>query len=205
MSDSIYTYQKFRFATRVRGGLIALVYDRTIQTRAADVGDITAITVMGTDVERIVNSMLSIHEIWGSLLDIGIASWLLGLQLSLACLAPIVLVLGKLPEIQNLSKPIAYDRLYYLVFIVITSKVSVLLMTAQTRWIEKVQERLRVTTILLGEMKAVKMLGLTQVMSTVVQGLRVNEIKTSKAYRKLLVIIILLCTSKTKFRWHLRN
>ena len=57
-------------------------------------GKITAISLMGTDVERIVGGMQFFHEVWGSLLDIAIASWLLGRQLFLACIAPIVLVLG---------------------------------------------------------------------------------------------------------------
>lgn len=50
---------------------------------------------MSTDVERLANGMKSFHEVWGSFLDIAIASWLLGLQLSVACLAPIFLVVGK--------------------------------------------------------------------------------------------------------------
>ncbi|KAI8306537.1 ABC transporter atnG [Colletotrichum sp. SAR11_59] len=126
---------------------------------------------MGTDVERIFGAMSMFHTTWGSLLDIAVASWLLGLQLSLACLAPIVLVL---------------------VFIAIMSKISVASRTAQMRWIEKIQERLRVITIVLGEMKAVKMLGLTDVMSTTIQRLRTNEINTSKSFRKLLVATLLL-------------
>lgn len=50
---------------------------------------------MGTDVERIVNGLQSIHETWASLLEIGIACWLLERQISLACIAPIALVVGE--------------------------------------------------------------------------------------------------------------
>ena len=81
-------------------------------------------------------------------------------------------------------------------FIFVTSKLSMSAKEAQQRWIEKVQERLRLTSTMLGDMKSVKMLGLAQVMSTAVQGLRVAEIETSKVYRKLLVAMLLLC----KFR-----
>jgi len=49
---------------------------------------------MGTDVERIVEGLRSFHETWASLLEVGIACWLLEKQLSLACIAPIVLVVG---------------------------------------------------------------------------------------------------------------
>lgn len=96
VSTSIYQYHNLRFTTRLRGGLIALVYHHAVHTREVDTGDITAVTLMGTDVERIFNSMSAFHMVWGSLVDIVVACWLLGLQLSLACLAPIVLVLGQL-------------------------------------------------------------------------------------------------------------
>ncbi|KAK2036628.1 ABC transporter [Colletotrichum somersetense] len=171
ISNSVYQYHNLRFTIRLRGGLIALVYQQAVHTRDVDTGDITAVALMGTDVERIFGAMSMFHMMWGSLLDIAVASWLLGLQLSLACLAPIVLVL---------------------VFIAAMSKISVASRTAQMLWIEKIQERLRVTTAMLGEMKAVKMLGLTDVMSTTIQRLRTNEINTSKSFRKLLVATLLL-------------
>lgn len=60
-------------------------------------------------------------------------------------------------------------------------------------WIEKVQERLRVTSNVLDDMKAVKMLGISTVMSDMIQKLRQVEIQTSKVYRKLLVWNVLLC------------
>ncbi|KAL3299574.1 ABC transporter [Colletotrichum asianum] len=174
VSNSIFQYHNLRFTTRLRGGLVALIYQQAINTREADTGEITAVALMGTDVERIHMSMSVFHLLWSSLLDIIIASWLLGLQLSLACLAPIILVL---------------------VFIAAMSKVSVATNTAQKHWIEKIQERLRVTTTMLSEMKAVKMLGLTQVMSNTVQNHRTDEIETSKSFRKLLVATLLLSLS----------
>ncbi|KAF9878698.1 ABC multidrug transporter [Colletotrichum karsti] len=170
VSSSIYQYHNLRFTTRLRGGLIALIYQQTVHTREVDTGEITAVSLMGTDVERIYMSMSALHTVWGSLLDIAVASWLLGLQLSLACLAPIVLVLC---------------------FIIAMSRISVATKTAQVQWIEKIQKRLQATTTMLGEMKAVKMLGLSQVMSNNIQNLRGDEIETSKTFRKLLVATLL--------------
>ncbi|OGM47940.1 hypothetical protein ABOM_002790 [Aspergillus bombycis] len=170
-SNSIYQYQNFRFATRVRGALITTIYHHTLQTRVADSGDITAVSLMGTDVERIVNGLELFHETWGALVEIGIACWLLGRQLSVACIAPVILVL---------------------LFVAGSSKLSFSMNTAQRRWIEKVQERLRVTSAMLGDMKAVKMLGLSGVLLPVIQGFRSREIETSRSYRKLLVAMLLL-------------
>jgi len=91
-SRSAYTYQDTRFRTRLRGGLIALIYERALQIRAVDAGDITAIAVMGTDVERIFTSLIMLHETWSSVIDVAIATYLLQRQLGLACIAPIVVV-----------------------------------------------------------------------------------------------------------------
>ena len=95
VSNSVYLYQSFRFNYRLRGSLIALIYQRTTSTRDADMGDITAVALMGTDVERIHRSLLMLHEAWASLVDIGVATWLLQQQLSAACVAPIILAIGE--------------------------------------------------------------------------------------------------------------
>ncbi|KAK4073442.1 uncharacterized protein Triagg1_5268 [Trichoderma aggressivum f. europaeum] len=171
LSRSLYKYENSRFIAKLRGGLIALVYQRSLNIRTADEGDISAVTLMGTDIERIASAMQLLHETWGSLVEIAIACWLLERQLFLACLAPIALVL---------------------VFIAITSQISVATQNAQVAWIEKVQERLRATTSLLGDIKAIKMLSLPQVVSRLLTNLRTNEIKTSKSFRKLLVATLML-------------
>lgn len=50
--------------------------------------------VLGADTPQIVAGLQMIHELWASLLDVAIATWLLERKLSLACLAPVALVLG---------------------------------------------------------------------------------------------------------------
>ncbi|KAK5989200.1 ABC multidrug transporter B [Cladobotryum mycophilum] len=174
VSHSVYKYQTSRFISRVRGGLIALVYQRCLEVRAVDAGDITAVTLMGTDIDRIASSLRGLHETWGALLDICIACWLLERQLFLACLAPIVLVV---------------------IFVGETSQISLSSRKAQREWIESVQERLRATSTMLGDIKAIKMLGLSRVTSNILTKLRVNEVNTSKSFRKLLIATVILSLS----------
>lgn len=171
ISEAIYGYQKLRFTTRLRGGLIALVSEYTMATRSADVGEITGVSLMSTDVERIVDAMRTFNEVWGSFVDIAIACWLLQRQLSLACLAPILLIIA---------------------FITASSKVSATAGPAQKNWVEKVQERLRLTTLALDDMKSVKLLGLSSIISSLIQNLRLDEIHVSRAFRKILVTTIVL-------------
>ncbi|KJZ74889.1 hypothetical protein HIM_05798 [Hirsutella minnesotensis 3608] len=171
VSMSIYRYQNFRFLTMFKGGLEALIYHRTLETRTANFGEVTAISLIGTDIPRIVESFKEIHELWAAPVDIAVAVWLLEQQLSVACVTPVVIAV---------------------VFIAITAQLSVSTKLEQRRWIEMVQERLRCTTNMLGNIKAVKMLGLSDIMSKVISNMRTDEIRISRRFRVLLVVRIVL-------------
>ena len=56
---------------------------------------------------------------------------------------------------------------------------------AQRAWNERVQERVSVTASMLSDMKAVKTLGLTEILKKVILRLRDRELKTSEKFRVL--------------------
>jgi ATP-binding cassette subfamily C (CFTR/MRP) protein 1 len=64
---------------------------------------------------------------------------------------------------------------------------------AQKAWVERIQIRLAVTSAFLGNMKAVKMLGLKEPLFGLVTKLREAELKTSSRFRRLLVWTVVLC------------
>ncbi|KAL4815395.1 ABC transporter [Aspergillus spinulosporus] len=171
---ALYGYQNSRFVIRLRGGLISLIHKQTMYARAVNLGKTTAITLMGTDVERIVSGFRSVHELWASLSEVGIAVYLLERQVGVACLVPAIIVA---------------------VFISSTFKLSTLTNKFQRLWIEKVEDRLRLTSYTLENIKAVKMLGLSEKIFGIVQGLRHAEIATSAVFRKLLIGTITLSNS----------
>lgn len=72
---------------------------------------------------------------------------------------------------------------------------------AQKQWIERVQKRLAVTANTLGNMKAVQMLGLSDVIFPLVSYLREIEVKTSLISRKLLIWQVALCEYPRWMRW----
>lgn len=65
-----------------------------MRARTVDLGEITAVTLIGTDIERIAYNFMQIHEIWASIIEIGVAIWLLERQVFLASLAPVVVILS---------------------------------------------------------------------------------------------------------------
>ena len=171
----MYWYQTYRFLVRLRAGLISLVYKQSLRARKVDMPGITAVTLMGTDIERIVAGFRSIHELWASLLDIAIALWLLEQQVYAACVMP---------------------ALISLIFIGITFKISTIANNQQRRWIERVEERIKITANILGDMRAVQMLGLNEKMESIIQGLRQIEIRTSEAFRKIVIVQVFFCMSQ---------
>jgi ATP-binding cassette subfamily C (CFTR/MRP) protein 1 len=64
---------------------------------------------------------------------------------------------------------------------------SGLVMQRQAMWLEAIEKRITATTAMLGAMKGIKMCGLTDILSSTLQGLRVTELRISKKFRKILV------------------
>ncbi|KAF9875181.1 ABC transporter [Colletotrichum karsti] len=178
VSRAAYSRQQYRFTTMLRAGLTSLIFRQTVSLKADDLKDSAAVTLMGTDVERIVTTFAMFHEIWASVLEVGIAVFLLQQQIAVASVVPVVIsivcVLGVIPISRNIGK-------------------------AQTTWIEWVQKRVAVTATMIGDMKAIKMLGLHDVLSKVVLELRRVEISKSTRFRKLLLWQILVSNLPLEF------
>lgn len=66
---------------------------------------------------------------------------------------------------------------------------------AQGVWLEAIEERVAVTSKVLGVMKNIKMTGLTDVIANNIRSLRSQEIKSSFLYRLYGVLILTSCGS----------
>ncbi len=62
-----------------------------------------------------------------------------------------------------------------------------LVMSRQMMWLEAIEKRITATTAMLGAMKGVKISGLTDTLLKNLQDLRVEELRISKKFRKLLI------------------
>ncbi|OJJ47369.1 hypothetical protein ASPZODRAFT_64884 [Penicilliopsis zonata CBS 506.65] len=171
ISTAVYWRQTFRLGTMVRAGLMSSLYSKTVFLAAEDVKGSAVLTLMGTDVERIVNSFRSLHEMWASIIEVGVALYLLERQVYLACLVPAIISLA---------------------CVFGTGPISSRTAPAQKAWVERVEERVSVTSSMLKDMKSVKMLGLTEVFLGLITKLRVAELKTSSQFRKLLIWMVLI-------------
>ena len=75
-----YQHRLYRTITIFRGAVVSLIYAKTLTRRAGIYDESAALTLMSTDVDRIVFGLQQITEIWARLIEIAIGIWLLKIQ-----------------------------------------------------------------------------------------------------------------------------
>ncbi|KAJ6119541.1 P-loop containing nucleoside triphosphate hydrolase protein [Penicillium sp. IBT 18751x] len=168
ISYAVYTHKVFRLITMVRGSLVTMIFDKTLRMSTSAISDATAVTLMSTDIERIGEGLLDIHEVYGNFIEVVIALGLLARLLNVATIAATVVVV--LCLIAGIPLALASA-------------------SAQGTWLEAVEERVAVTSRALGVMKSIKMTGLTETIASNIRDLRSQEIQASFLFRLYGVII----------------
>ncbi|RAL16008.1 uncharacterized protein BO97DRAFT_421249 [Aspergillus homomorphus CBS 101889] len=163
-SNAIYKHKNFRMITMVRGGLISLLYDKTMRVDVENITDSAAITLMTTDIDGIATNWVNVHEIWASPLDVGIGIFLLERKLGVACIAPVALALISTSGSTQIAK---------------------MMRRRQDRWLGAVQKRVSLTSSLLTNMRGFKLMDMTSLLGQTIRELRSTEIAKAKAYLRI--------------------
>ena len=151
----------------LRGTLITAIFQKATELNIAAMDSSTSVTLMSTDVERIVRGLLDMHEFWANIIQVGFCTWLIQIELGLACLVPIGVAL------------IAFG---------ITVWLSTFTTTFQMKWVNKIQERIGFTTSMLGAMKYIKLSGLSPKVGPLLEHTRVEEVRAAGQFRLLSVV-----------------
>lgn len=80
----------------MRAALVPVIYRKALTLRLDNDRESSSITMISTDLERIAFGLRDIHETWASLIEIGLAIWLLERQLGVASVMPAALFIGVL-------------------------------------------------------------------------------------------------------------
>ncbi|KAJ5972718.1 multidrug resistance protein [Penicillium vulpinum] len=164
ISTGFYWASWFRSLALIRSMLMTAIFEKTLQSPASVATEKAAVTLMSTDVDRIINGLREIHELWANLLQIIIATYLLETELQYACIAPAVTALGSFIAITYLSD---YTKEF------------------QKQWMGKLQLRVSRVSAMLDSIKGIKISGLTDRLYAIVAALRQNEVDASKPFRLL--------------------
>lgn len=166
ISFALYWYYQERTMYMARGALVAIIYSKTTEVGLA-AADNSALTLMSGDTERIIFGFLNIHEIWANTVQVAIACWLLSQQLGLAFLGPLIVVAvcaGGSTLLARLTGP------------------------RQKVWMERIQKRVGLTSTVVGQIKSLKMAGLAAPVATMLQQMRVDELKAGARFRRILAL-----------------
>jgi ATP-binding cassette, subfamily C (CFTR/MRP), member 1 len=79
----------------MRGVLMSSIFSKTLRLSTDADSESRAMTLMIADVQGIVGSLNHLNEVWASIIETALATWLLERQVGLASLSMIGLILGK--------------------------------------------------------------------------------------------------------------
>ncbi|KAJ5715248.1 uncharacterized protein N7483_012429 [Penicillium malachiteum] len=171
ISNGIFYHMSYRLVTSIRGNLISLIYAKTLDLSITALDESVAVTLMSTDVQSICDGFTNINSFWAVPIEIIIGLYLLARQLGVACVASAGIACFSTIAILSISKWMSHG---------------------QQIWMRSIQTRVDSTATMLGSMKSVKMLGFTDWLAKLIQGLRVDELQEAKLLRRLLCLRVFL-------------
>jgi ATP-binding cassette subfamily C (CFTR/MRP) protein 1 len=149
-----------------RGALASVIYTAALSS-SSNYNQMTAVTLMSTDIDRLWQSMQHVVDFWARLVEVSIGIWLLWRQLGSVAIAPIIITVFCVSLQTWLS-----------------SKTG----SRQAKWVEAVQRRVGVTSTVLRSMKSIKLAGLVDSMSDLLHNERVRELDLAKSFRVIITL-----------------
>lgn len=171
LSSGIYQSYNQRFVYKLRATLHTAIFRKTTQANATSGSDTAAITLMSTDLDRVVRGGQVIHELWAILAQVAIGCYLLQGQLGIAFISPLVVIAVCSVLMVAVSRPV--DK-------------------RMGAWMEQIEKRVSLTASAVGNMKAFKISGLAGIVGTLIQNMRAVEITVGKRFRWLVIFAIAL-------------
>ncbi|KAF7622110.1 multidrug resistance-associated protein [Aspergillus flavus] len=166
-SYALYWYCHHRLRTMVRSILVTETFKAATRARLGSGDDSAALTLMSTDMERIKMGLRCVHETWASMIQAGLAAWMLYRQLGAVFIAPVGVVV------------VSFVGLGILINFTGDS---------QRSWMSGVQKRVGLTATVIASMKSLKISGLAGPVAEYVQQLRVDELAAGARYRRIMII-----------------
>ncbi|KAF9876778.1 ABC multidrug transporter [Colletotrichum karsti] len=161
----------YRLITRIRGSLIAVIYQHMLALRPEAANSQAAVALMSTEVERITVAAEWSVAIVPNLIQVVLALWILGNQLGAVCVAPVLIA------VLSVSGAIKLGRL---------------IPPRQRRWMQAIQRRVGITTEIIRSIRGVKASGLSGTARDQIQGLRDFELEESKRFRRVQISNVLV-------------
>ncbi|KAJ4312580.1 hypothetical protein N0V84_009863 [Fusarium piperis] len=165
-SHALYWYLHQRALCMSRGCLVAAIYQKTTGARAEKLSDGAVVTLMSTDVERVIRGFTSLHEFWASIVEVSLGLWLLERELARTFIASIAVTL---------------------VCVAIASIATKYTGERQSRWMAQIQKRVSLTAKLISDVKYLHASSTMAAVAQALQKMRVLELHAGNRFRWLLI------------------
>ncbi|XMA07310.1 hypothetical protein WAI453_000101 [Rhynchosporium graminicola] len=162
ISTTQYQHAVNRLLVGFRGATASLIYSKTLKQQAGVQDKDASLTHMSSDIDQLAFGLDALCQIWAQVIELVIGLYLLSRKLGWVCVAPIVIVVISTFCVGHVTKLIG---------------------PRQGAWIAAVQTRVGMTSAMLGSMKSVKMMGLSNTLMDTLQIQRVMELNLSKKFR----------------------
>ncbi|KAJ3495551.1 hypothetical protein NLG97_g3315 [Lecanicillium saksenae] len=175
-TNATYKRQTVQMMTVIRGSLVGMIYAEVLDDKSPPTCGANALTLMSTDVDRIVTGVQNVHEMWAGSVEIVIAVALLILRIGYPSVAALVVTAACIAG---------------------SSFIAPRMREKQMLWIQAVQERVNFTATILKVMRQVKMLGIEDTITEKTHHLRKLELDASRPFRLLIVGVNVLNAAAT--------
>lgn len=162
ISNALFKHQLYRHITMVRGSLVSIIYTKSLSIEDRIDDPSAAVTLMSTDVDRICQSLVILHDLWARPLELSTGVVLLALQIGWVCTIPLTVIVAS---------------------VILDSRVTVSIGSKVKIWSDAVQRRISLTADILSSMKGVKMLGFTRPLRSLLQDERLHELRLQAKFR----------------------
>lgn len=164
--DSVSTYYKAIFMSKVRSALINAIYRKSITLNASASDDSKAMTLMSSDMENIKFMLNMAENLWVPPIQCGLALWLMYRQTGVAFVSCVVLAL---------------------ITIVSGSLAARIIKPWQGKWMVQMEKRVGKTSTVITGLKGIKLAGLADAIERSILSLRHVEIGIANSFRRRVV------------------
>jgi ATP-binding cassette subfamily C (CFTR/MRP) protein 1 len=165
-----YNRKLSRMVTMFRGATASVIYIAALSS-SSGYNQMTAVTLMSTDIDRLSLSMQHVIEFWARLVEVSIGIWLLWRQLGSVAIAPVIVTV---------------------IFVGLQTWLASKTGSRQGKWVQAVQRRVGTTSTVLRSMKSIKLAGLVGSMGDLLHNERVRELDFAKSFRVIMTYSIIV-------------
>lgn len=166
--SSWYSQSVAKFGVKIRGGLIALIYARTLTVDPEEVDLGSATVLMNVDIEKVHFAVIILHELWALAVVAAVAFYIIHTRLGAVFVAPIVLIAAAVAASSWLGK---------------------LSKSRQLDWVRATERRVTAIAHAAGSIRGIRMLGLTRTVYDDLTGLREEEIRLAVGIQKIIAAV----------------